>query len=301
MNHLNRQLKLAAVITFSLVMLFFKPLYAQDYPKQWDDYEQGLIFQADSIIKAGTSISQDEARAQAAQNIGQVALQLNRTKNKPLSKPELYRKVADATVIISDVCLCNNCDQLHIFPATGYLISPDGVCVTNYHVLNFFLNRDGHYTPKAFVARLHDGRTLAVTKILVASPEYDLAILQLDTLDKKLPCLSLGGEAEIGDDAFIISHPQGMYYTLSTGIVTGKMNVEFPAFDGKSTIHRDVMTISAEFATGSSGAAIVSNTGAIIGTVSATRTLFHTGLPDKPVQMVVKTAIPVASLKKMVQ
>ncbi|PTN05924.1 trypsin-like peptidase [Mangrovibacterium marinum] len=275
---------------------------AQSYPNQWTDWEKPLIEQADSIIKAGTSVSQEEAREQAAPNVGPVKLSLHQKKNeKRLSTPDLYRKVAAATVIMTDACLCDNCDQLHIFPATGYLISPEGVCVTNYHVLNYFMNRDGHFKPQAFVACMHDGRTLAVRKVLLAAPEYDLAILQLDTSNEKLPFLSLAEEAEIGDDAFIVSHPQGMYYTLSQGIVTGKQNIGFPTFDGKSTIGRDVMTISADFATGSSGAAIVNTAGNVIGTVSATRTLFHTGLPDKPVQMVVKTAIPVASLKKLIQ
>ncbi len=274
---------------------------AQNYPNQWVDFEKPLIEQADSIIKAGSSISKNEARKQALQNTDKVKINLISANNKQLAPTDLYQKVAKATVVITDACLCDNCDNLHIFPSTGYLISADGICVTNYHVLNFFMNRDGHYTPKAFVAQLHDGRTLAVKEVLVASPEYDLVILQLDTQDKKLPCLALDIDAEIGADVFIVSHPQNMYYMLSAGIVTGKMNVEFPTFNNEGVFNRNIMTISADFATGSSGAAVVNSAGNVIGTVSATRTLFHTGLPDKPVQMVVKSILPVSLLKSLIK
>ncbi|WP_163718687.1 S1 family peptidase [Mangrovibacterium lignilyticum] len=301
-------MKRTTKVKFLAVYLFFcglvtigEEVRAQTYPNQWNDWEKPLTEHADSIIRAGTSISQEEARKQVESNSGPVAVNLIEPSGKSLTKSELYEKVSSATVILTDACLCDNCDNLHIFPATGYLISKDGICVTNFHVVNFYLNRNSRYTPKAFVAHLHDGRTMAVKEILLASPEYDLAILKLDNPSGELPCLALGDEREIGDNVFIVSHPQGMYYTLSEGIVTGKMNEAFPAFDGKSTVHRDVMTISADFATGSSGAAIIDSIGNVIGTVSATRTLFHTGLPDKPVQMVVKTAIPVASLKHLIK
>ncbi|WP_163716034.1 hypothetical protein [Mangrovibacterium lignilyticum] len=52
--------------------------------------------------------------------------------------------------------------QFACFP--GYLISPHGVCVTNYHQLNFYLNRGEHCKPQAFVARLHDKPVQMVVK-----------------------------------------------------------------------------------------------------------------------------------------
>ncbi|WP_163716032.1 hypothetical protein [Mangrovibacterium lignilyticum] len=104
------------LITFVALSGLVSPLRAQHYPNQWDDYGQPLIAHADSIIKVGKSISQEDARMQAAQNVGPVKLNLLPKKGeKQQTTPELYCKVAEATVVLTDVCLCDN---LHVFPAT---------------------------------------------------------------------------------------------------------------------------------------------------------------------------------------
>lgn len=62
---------------------------------------------------------------------------------------------------------------------------------------------------------------------------------------------------------------------------------------------RNVMSISAGYATGSSGGSVMDQFGNIVGTVSNTRTLLHSDM-NPSLQMVIKNTIPVESLRLLI-
>ena len=265
-----------------------------------DEYERNLSLSADSILKKVSVLSMSTADSQFKERNQPIEIRRTRKFKRRLSPGGIYKKVASATVVITGGCLCDHCSNLHVNPASGYFISEDGICVTNYHVIDSYIHPGEQLKPKLIVVKLHDGRVLPVQEVLTASKENDLAIVKVDTNGAKVPALGLDVEPEIGDDVYIVSHPQKLFYQFSKGMVTNKFRRKFPDGDN-GFLERDLIAVSADYATGSSGAAIVNKYGNVVATVSSTRTLKHWGLEDKPTQMVVKEGIPAASLEELLK
>ena len=88
-----------------------------------------------------------------------------------------------------------------------------------------------------------------------------------------------------------------MHYFFSQGYVNHKYIDEAGA--PNDSFKRNVMAISADYATGSSGGPVMDQYGNIVGTVSNTRTLMHSDM-NPSVQMVIKNTIPVESLRQLI-
>ena len=95
---------------------------------------------------------------------------------------------------------------------SGVILSPDGIVVSNYHVV-------GEATDIRVV--LTDRREYSAT-ILLADEESDLAILRIDGASD-LPSLELRDSdgVEVGELVLAIGNPFGVGQTVSSGIVSG--------------------------------------------------------------------------------
>ncbi|WP_164735299.1 S1 family peptidase [Pseudoflavitalea rhizosphaerae] len=252
----------------------------------------------DSILAKGATIQAAEAQKALEAGVQGVMAELARPAEKVMEPANLYEYAKKATVITGCAYLCPRCTNVHLSESSGYIIDPKGIMVTNYHVAaTYAFMKDGNQ-PKGFFARLADGRTYAVKAILASSRKDDLAILQLETNGELLPALALGEPAKVGDKICVLGHPQGMHYFLSQGHVTNKYLEEAGAPEQK--FFREMMCISADYATGSSGGPVMDIYGNVVGTVSNTRMLLHSNR-DAGVQMVVKNTVPVESLWKLIR
>jgi Do/DeqQ family serine protease len=95
---------------------------------------------------------------------------------------------------------------------SGVIVSPDGIVVSNYHVV-------GKATEIRVV--LNDRREFAA-ELILGDEQSDLAILRLkDAAD--LPALALrnSDEVEVGDLVLAIGNPFGVGQTVSSGIISG--------------------------------------------------------------------------------
>lgn len=252
----------------------------------------------DSILAKGTTIQASEVQKALEAGTYGVTLDLASPADRQMEAGNLYEYAKKATVITGCAYLCPRCINVHLSESSGYLIDPKGILVTNYHVAaTFAFMKDGNQ-PKGFFARLADGRTYAVKAILASSRKDDLAVLQLETKGDLLPALALGQPAKVGDRIYVLGHPQGMHYFFSQGNVTNRYLEEAGAPGQK--FFREMLAISADYATGSSGGPVLDIYGNVVGTVSNTRMLLH---PDfnAGVQMVVKNTVPVESLWKLIR
>ncbi|WP_299849236.1 trypsin-like peptidase domain-containing protein [uncultured Roseovarius sp.] len=95
---------------------------------------------------------------------------------------------------------------------SGVILSPDGIVVSNYHVV-------GQATDIRVV--LTDRREFSA-RVLLADQESDLAILQIEE-DVDLPALELrdSDSVEVGELVLAIGNPFGVGQTVSSGIVSG--------------------------------------------------------------------------------
>lgn len=252
----------------------------------------------DSILAKGTTIQASDAQKALEAGASGITLDLTRPADNVMDAGNLYEYAKKATVITGCAYLCPRCTNIHVSESSGYIIDPKGVLVTNYHVAaTFAFMKDGNQ-PKGFFARLANGRTYAVKAILASSRKDDLAVLQLETNGDLLPALALGQPAKVGDKIYVLGHPQGMHYFFSQGNVTNRYLEEAGAAGQK--FFREMMCISADYATGSSGGPVMDIYGNVVGTVSNTRMLLHSNR-DAGVQMVVKNTVPVESLWKLIR
>ncbi len=189
--------------------------------------------------------------------------------------------------------------------ASAFAISSDGICVTNYHVLAELIHTDKPTDSLQLSSDLStyfietiDGEIYVMDKLLAFSSSNDVAIFKVKTNGKKLPFIPLGPVLLPGEPVYIISHPDHIYYYLSEGIVNKNSLMLNPRTPG---IRQYRMTISADYAVGSSGAPILSEAGNLAGVVSSTQTIPSAAAEGNKQQMVMKNAISVRALKLLIQ
>ena len=205
----------------------------------------------------------------------------------PLPNSSLYARNKAGVLILAGLFKCGNCPDWHAGCSSGFVLTADGVAVTNYHVVN-------HPESATLVAMTVDGRVLPVTAVLAASKADDIAIIQLG--GGNLQATPLLADAQVGTKVCVIGHPSGMFYTLCEGIVSRY----FRQADSGGEVPR--MAISADFAIGSSGGPIFDQCGNAVGMVAGTTSIYFTrenGKNDN-LQMVLKYCVPTSSVLKMI-
>ena len=134
---------------------------------------------------------------------------------------------------------------------SGVLVSPEGIILTNHHVI--------HDADEIDVA-LSDGRKVKA-KIIGSDPDTDIAVLQIEA--KQLPTpITLGkiDSVRVGDVVLAIGNPFGVGQTVTSGIVSamGRDHV------GINTFENFIQT-DAAINPGNSGGALIDTRGNLIG------------------------------------
>lgn len=104
--------------------------------------------------------------------------------------------------------------------------------------------------------------------------------------------------AKPGDKIYILGHPKGMHYYFSQGNVNNKYMEEVG--EGENKFYREMMSVSADYATGSSGGPVMDIYGNVVGTVANTRMFLHSD-GNTGVQMVLKNTVPVEQLWTLIR
>ncbi len=135
---------------------------------------------------------------------------------------------------------------------SGVIIAPDGVVMTNHHVI-----KDAD---KVRIA-LADKREFEADVIL-ADKRSDLAVLQLKGLNAELPFLEFGDSdaLQVGDLVLAIGDPFGVGQTVTSGIVSATARTHVGVSDFQFFIQTD-----AAINPGNSGGALVDMSGRLIG------------------------------------
>jgi Do/DeqQ family serine protease len=135
---------------------------------------------------------------------------------------------------------------------SGVILSPDGIIVSNYHVV-------GEATDIRVV--LSDRREYSATVVL-GDEESDLAILQLEGVSD-LPALPLrdSDTVEVGELVLAIGNPFGVGQTVSSGIVSGLARSGAATGTGRGYFIQTDAAINP----GNSGGALIDVNGDLIG------------------------------------
>ena len=149
---------------------------------------------------------------------------------------------------------------------TGFIISNDGMIVTNKHVV-----RD-------FEAKYHvvtnDNQKFEVEKIY-RDPENDLAIIQINPLGSELKSVALGGSGNLRVGQFVIAIGNALgefRNTVTTGVVSGlgRAVTAGDPFGGFQERFDNLIQTDAAINPGNSGGPLLNSAGEVIGVNVAT-------------------------------
>ncbi len=209
-----------------------------------------------------------------------------------LPEPEAATGTDQSVFLIGSVYNCGKCHKWHTSPsASAWVLSADGLMVTNYHV---FKKANG----AAMGICSMDGKTHRIIGIVAADPQNDIAIFRVDAKD--LSALKVGAPLPIGGNVEVVSHPDGEFFTHTFG----RVSRYHMAREGQGKKGFCRMSITADYAKGSSGGPVLDDKGNVVGMVSSTQSIYYNSNkgqpPAGPLQMVVKDCIPVAAISAMI-
>lgn len=135
---------------------------------------------------------------------------------------------------------------------SGVIVRPEGVVVTNAHVIE---------NMQEIRVTLNDRREYAA-RVVLSDERSDIAVLQLEGVDSQLPVLNIDDreEQQVGDLVLAIGNPFGVGQTVTNGIISALNRTETGISDSGSFIQTD-----AAINPGNSGGALVDMDGDLIG------------------------------------
>lgn len=222
-------------------------------------------------------------------------LNLPTPSSTPLTPEQLYTKRLNGALIFGKMYSCGECPKMHLsLIATASAITEDGICLANYHMIHPIVSREGILKgDSVYFLADRDGQIFPIVEVMSYSREEDAAVIRVDTRGKKLEAIPLGQDAATGSHVNLISHPKQMLYTYTQGYVSRNTMYNYPE---RPVL--DLMEVTADFAEGSSGGPFMDDKGNLIGMVKGTTSIFYDEEKRNP-QMVLKVAIPVKVLKKL--
>ena len=136
---------------------------------------------------------------------------------------------------------------------SGVILSPDGIVVSNYHVVG---------GARDIRVVLSDRREFAADLVL-EDEESDLAVLRLRGVSGGLPALTLADSdtVEVGDLVLAIGNPFGVGQTVSSGIVSALARSGLATGSGRGYFIQTDAAINP----GNSGGALVDMAGRLVG------------------------------------
>lgn len=234
-----------------------------------------IVDQSEPPTRSVTITGQVAANQLAAAESRRVRLPLSPTPCALQPEQTLYDAVLPAVVVVGSIYKCNSCSDWHMGGmASGWLLADNGLVVTNHHVFS----EDGSHR---FGVMTADGEVFAITAILAADEDGDAVITQIDTRGRQLPSLAIGQRPACGDAVSVISHPAGRFYSLTKGTVSRYHRQQdesaTPSARGTALLTADNqnkapiwMSVTADFAVGSSGGPVFNANGEVVGMVSRT-------------------------------
>ena len=135
---------------------------------------------------------------------------------------------------------------------SGVIVRPDGVILTNNHVVQGGAN---------IVVALSDKREFQA-KVLLADARTDVAVLKIDTRGEQLATVPFADsdKVQVGDLVLAIGDPFGVGQTVTMGIVSALARTQIGASDYQFFIQTD-----AAINPGNSGGALVTTDGRLAG------------------------------------
>jgi S1-C subfamily serine protease len=149
---------------------------------------------------------------------------------------------AIVSIVLSDK------DGHAVAQGSGFVVSTDGIIVTNYHVIE---------NGSSAIVKLPDGAFFAVDGVLAFDKARDVAVIKAHGKNFRTLALGNSDKLQVGEEVVAIGNPLSLESTVSNGIVSGIRNIKDEG--GK------FLQITAPISPGSSGGPLFNMTGEVVG------------------------------------
>ncbi len=231
-----------------------------------------------------------------------------KTKQGPRLKPQTslpaavpapgkdYETLSKSVFLVGSVFKCDKCNHWHRGgTSTAWCLTSDGLMVTNAHV---FKGAKG--AAMAVVDR--DGHAYPVVELIGYDIPSDVAIFRVKA--GNLQAVPIGAPANVGDAISVISNPMGHHFVRTEGSVARYAKRSM----GKDQPKTTWMSITADYAQGSSGGPVFNAAGEVVGMVSSTQSIYTGPKPTQPkentkgdLQMVIHDCVPADAIRALLE
>ena len=201
-----------------------------------------LLFAQENVDAARLVVAKEQARGLA------LAFQSAASKMLPCVVTVLAKR-SDVNETLDVLDLLEE-DSTAFNIGSGVIISEDGLCITNHHVIK---------GSKGIRVRLADGREL-LGKDVLSDPSSDIAVFRIAT-NETLSAAAIGNSdgLAIGDWVMTIGSPFALDQTVSVGIISSKGRTIRGLLEGQ------LLQTDATINPGNSGGALLDLNGALVG------------------------------------
>jgi S1-C subfamily serine protease len=138
------------------------------------------------------------------------------------------------------------------------IVNRDGAILTALHVVDHATN---------IRVTFADGTRSSAT-IATSQPEKDIAVLQAQTLPQLFVPATLGNARamQVGDEAYVVGNPFGLYSSMSAGVISGFDRSFQPP--GSARAVEGLIQVDAAVNPGNSGGPLLNRSGQVVGIVT---------------------------------
>jgi S1-C subfamily serine protease len=199
------------------------------------------------------------ARRITQEDINAAVLHTLETNTLPSPAAKAYQIIHPSIVRVRGLEPNKQGEDVEKTVGTGVVIVDKGIILTNLHVVT---------GAKRLQVVFADGLESEAT-VAAVQPEHDLAVLQAQTIPDDLIAATMRSTTGLasGDQVFAVGFPFGIGPSVSAGVVSG-LRREFRSPEGKRVL-TNLIQFDAAVNPGSSGGALVTADGEVVGIVTA--------------------------------
>ncbi len=208
------------------------------------------LFLYNTFVPGSKPLTQNEVNAAIASAMASAT-------PRPAFSEQVYQRIQPSLVWIESDSNGTS-GQTETSLGTGVIINQNGDILTALHVVNN--STDIRLT-------FADG-TKSFAKIASSTPEKDIAVLQAQNLPQQFFPATVGsaGAMKVGDEAYVVGNPFGLYSSMSAGVISGFDRTFQP--EGTNQTIDGLIQVDAAVNPGNSGGPLLNRNGQVIGIVT---------------------------------